>query len=113
MPLFRVLRSLSKRERVIPAGELTDLHWLTDEQRQKLMAVGAVAPIQTPPIAALPGWKTRAAKLITAGIYTVEDALETQVAALADAGGVRHDTAERWLRELREWVVVPPTDSGG
>ena len=101
MPIFRVLKPLSKGfHRVIPAGSVIDINWLEDEQLARLVAVGAVAKIQTPPLAKFPGWKTRAARLSRAGVNGVETFLEADNEWLAERLKLKPSTVERWKNEL-------------
>jgi len=99
MPIFRVLRPLSrKHEVIIKAGTLTDLAWLNGEQQAKLESVGAVSRISAPPLAQVPGWKLRTAKL---GKLDIEGV------------GVQRRTVDKWRAELVDWLTPPQRGGRG
>lgn len=112
MTLYRALRNLSRNERIIPGGTLTELHWLKPEQIDKLIEVGAVAEVATPPLVALPGWKTRAGKFGALNISTAGEFLEADTAFMADTLHLKPETVERWKAEVKGWLTVPATDRG-
>jgi len=112
MTLYRALRNLSRNERIIPDGTLTELHWLNLAQIDKLIEVGAVAEVATPPLVALPGWKTRAPRLGALDINTAGEFLEADSAFVAEQLHLKAETVERWKTEARGWLTVPATDRG-
>jgi len=114
MPIFRVLRPLSrKHEVIIKAGTLTDLAWLNGEQQAKLESVGAVSRISAPPLAQVPGWKLRTAKLGKLDIHTFDDFLERDPDEIAKGAGVQRRTVDKWRAELVDWLTPPQRGGRG
>lgn len=112
MALYRALHNLSKNEKTIPAGTILAFQWLNEAQIDKLISVGAIAPIGTPPLVALPGWKARATKCGKWGIETAEQFLEGDTAHLSDVLHLKPETVERWKTEVLGWLTVPQMDRG-
>lgn len=108
MTIFRVLAPLDaggSRGRIEPeATPLSMLEWLTPEKQEMLVAVGAVAPVATPPLSVLPGFAARATKLARANIATVEDLLTANAADVAEALHTKVETVDRWQAEARAWL---------
>jgi hypothetical protein len=103
MTTYLAIRHLAKGQQIIRSGSTTRLEWLTDEQRQKLVDIGVVRPLVSPPLAELKGWKTRATKLTSLGIETIEEFLEAEVGALTKTLRVRPATVSKWRNELAAW----------
>jgi len=71
-----------------------------------LLRKGDIAPIATPPLTVLPGWKVRAPKLATIGVETVEQFLETDREKIAEVCNVKPQTAVRWGKELEGLLSI-------
>ena len=114
MPMYRVLRTLSRgHDKFVKVGTLTDLAWLKDEQRATLEMVGAVSRISAPPLAQLPGWKLRTAKLGKLDIHTFDDFLERDPDEIAEGVGVQRRTVDKWRAELVDWLTPPQRGGRG
>lgn len=103
MAIYRALKALSG---VAQRGALVRLAHLSADQVAKLVAVGAVAPIASPPLDALPNWKTRAAKLKKLDITDVEQLLEADPATVAAATRLKPETVARWQAEAERFLTV-------
>lgn len=103
MPLYRALSHLSG---VAQRGQLTRLAHLTPEQVATLERAGAVARVASPPLAELPGWKVRAAKLAKVGIHDIEQMIEADSALIAACLRVKPATAARYQEDVRQYLVI-------
>lgn len=108
--LYRAKMLMKKGQRFIARGELTDLGWLDETGKQRLIDIGAVRVEMSPPLAELAGWQTRAKKLAPLGILTIADFLFVPTADLAPALRVKTQTILGWQDQLREWskLTEPP-----
>lgn len=103
MQTYLVLRGLDKGGGIIPAQSRTRLEWLSAEDQARLVEVGAVRPLASPPLTVLAGWKTRAEKLLPLGIETLEQFLEAEVRQIARVMRVKPATVRRWRSEVEAW----------
>lgn len=108
--MYRSKMLLAKGRRFIKRGELTDLKWLNAGGKQRLVKMGAVRKVISPPLAELAGWKTRAKRLEPLGVKTMADFLFLPAAELGQALRVKEETVIGWQDQLREWnrMVEPP-----
>ena len=108
MKIYRAKRSLWRGENKprIEKYQPTLLEWLTEEERQKLVDVGAVAEARLPPLKELPGWSYRGARLENLGISTVGDLLAADNDKLAGELDYKPSTVARWKREVGKLIVV-------
>ncbi len=108
--MYRTKVLMKKGQRFIARGDLTDLGWLDEAKKQRLIEIGAVRVVISPPLAELAGWQTRAKKLIPLGILTMADFLFVPAADLAPALRVKVQTVLGWQDQLREWskMTEPP-----
>lgn len=114
MQTYLVLRDLSKGTEVLTAQSRTRLEWLSEEERAKLVRVGAVRELASPPLTVLAGWQTRAEKLLPLGIETLEHFWEAEVKLIASTMRVKPATVRRWRSEVEAWHTAdgPPVKSG-
>lgn len=105
---YLVLRTLSRGEgKIIPVGSKTDLAWLSEAKRQKLVEVGAVRPVESPPLIELAGWGRRGERLAPLGIETLEDFLAADVQTIRRRLRVKTATVEKWREQLIAWNNAP------
>lgn len=77
----------------------------------KMLASGTLVRVSTPPLDELPGWETRAKLLAKAGIRTVQDLIEADMAELRKATKKTTTTIRRWQTEAKKAIEVsPPKD---
>lgn len=108
--MYRAKMLLVKGARFIEKGELTDLRWLNAAGKQRLIQVGAVREVMSPPLAELAGWQTRAKRLAPLGVKTMADFLFLPADKLGAALRVKEKTALGWQDQLREWSrMVEPS----
>jgi len=111
--MYRALRRLDRgKGKIIEIGKPTRLQWLNSEQIAKLLEVGAVAEIHPPPLAELPGWRTRAKKLKSKGIEDAAQFLASEDAELARALRVKLPTVKRLKADVERWLTVEPGKRG-
>jgi hypothetical protein len=103
MQTYLVLRGLDKGGVIIPPQSRTRLEWLSAEDRAKLVMVGAVRKLASPPLTVLAGWRTRAEKLLPLGIETLEQFWEAEVSLIARTMRVKPVTVRRWRSEVEAW----------
>lgn len=101
--IYRAVQKLSWGDELMPPGAVFPGDRLKAQAAERLLAAGAIAAVQTPPLALVPGWRHRAARL---GDRPVEEVLEMPAADLAGAFGVLPATAERWQRELLDYFAA-------
>jgi len=102
--IYRILQNLSDGT---PRGSLKRMS-LKPETEAVLVMVGAIAPVSAPPLAVLPGWKTRARKL-EGSAFTMADAfLEGDEAVLAKLMDAAPERVKAWKDEIeRLWLAAP------
>jgi hypothetical protein len=108
--LYRVNRDLSTGEK--PGDLVSGTRWRA-EVSARLEVVGAISPLATPPLAVLPGWKTRARVLQAINIVNAATFYETAQTlngreVIAQALKVKVETVERYLAEVTDWLAVKP-----
>ncbi len=113
MKLFRAVQALAWGRRTVARGTVFRGDRLRPEAIVRLLAAGAIAEVSCPPLAVVPGWSRRAARLEPLGLGTVEAVLDANPAALGEVFRVRSPTAERWQRQLEEYMSVPAGPSRG
>ena len=110
--MYRALKSLHRAEgKIIEVGKPTMLEWLTEAQIAKLIERGCVAKLHPPPLAELPGWKTRAKKLESQGITDAAQLLMCDDAKLAKALRVQLAMAKKLKQDVEGWLTVEPKKS--
>ena len=102
--IYRILQRVDKGG---APGSLCRFEWLDAAQGGRLVTVGAIAPVQAPPLAVLPGWTRRAALLRRLGIERADDFLEANADALAPGLKVKPETVQRWQAEVTVQLTVP------
>lgn len=103
---------LSKGSIVIPAGAVIEASTLPPGATDKLLAIGAIAPVSSPPLAELPGWRVRAKKLSMLGITTIADLAEADTERVADHMRVKPGTVKTWKQVLVDtYLTVKGTNS--
>lgn len=103
MTLYRAIHKLSG---IAGRGDLTPLAHLDAEQIAKLMRIGAIAPLAAPPLAELPGWAARSAKLAKVGIQDAGQFLEGDPALLRRVLRVKAEAIERYRASLLDLLIV-------
>lgn len=108
--MYRAKILLAKGRRMIARGALTDLRWLDAAGKQRLVSIGAVRKVISPPLAELAGWKTRAKRLMPLGVNTIADFLFLPAAKLGQVLRVKEKTVIGWQDQLHEWsqMMEPP-----
>jgi hypothetical protein len=104
---YITLKPLDKHGEVIPVQTMTRLDWLNPAQRDRLVQVRAVREVQSPPLAELAGWVTRAGKLDAIGIVTLEQFIDGETKEIAKCLGQKAATVEKWKEELSAWFTQP------
>ena len=106
MALFRVIVRLDRGSTVIQPGSFTRLEWLSPRKQEVLQSVGAVSEVGSPPLAVIPGWKTRAGKLEEVGIEDVVQFIEADAAVICQALDRQPQTIEKYREELLRWMTA-------
>lgn len=106
MPYYRALTDLHFGSQIVRKGTVLQRAF-KESTLQTLITNGAIAPIHTPPLAALPDWATRAAKLVKLDITTAEQFLEADDAAVAKALKVAKPIVQQYKQEIIAlWLTV-------
>lgn len=100
---YYVKKLLSKGQKMINIGSLTTLNWLNKTGIQRLIKMGAVRAVFSPPLSELAGWQTRANRLKPVGVVTIDDFLAVDASDLAKILRTKKETAIKWQDLLRSW----------
>lgn len=103
MPMYQVINNLSKGGEIIPAGTRSTLEEIKPEYKKALLQTGAIREISSPPLTTLAGWKTRAERLRSHDIVTLQEFLEANESDLVRWLGVRLATIKRYKIQLEKW----------
>lgn len=104
MAIYRVLKNLSTGHR---KGDLVDGDQF--KALDILVKVRALAEAKSPPLSELPGWATRAEKLNTIGIVTIQDFLDADMEKVAKLfNHKRTSTSKKWQKEVEQYLRVEP-----
>ena len=110
MPIYRVHRKLSfGHGKIVRPGVYPSLS-IKDEILATLVERGAVSVAFTPPLAELPGWKTRAKRLKTIDIETVEQFVEASETVLSRKLRLKKANVLQLKQELIEEYLTPRED---
>ena len=112
MTLYRVLKPLEKGKNTLYPDTFTRLEWLSRRGKLVLIDVGAVAEVGVPPLAVIPGWKTRAGKLEEVGIENVVQFVEADTDVICRALGRQPKTVEKYRKELLGWMTADAPPGG-
>ena len=112
MALYRARKRLEKGSRIIEVGTFTRLEWLSDRNVAILVSGGSVAEVGAPPLAVIPGWKTRAGKLEEVGIEDVIQFIEADTGVICQALRRQPKTVEKYRKELLGWMTADAADGG-
>lgn len=112
MAIYRVLKPLDTGKRVIQAGCFVRTGEMAEKTLVILAERGAVARIAPPPLAQLPGWKIRSARLAKAGIIDAEQFLEAEEGLLVDALKSKASLIQSWKAEVTHWLTIPQPEGG-
>ena len=112
MALYRVLKPLAKGKSTIYKGTFTQLEWLPKRHINMLINVGAVSEVGAPPLAVIPGWKTRAGKLEEVGIEDVIQFIEADTSVICQALRRQPKTVEKYRKELLGWMTADAAVGG-
>ncbi len=107
MTLYRALTNLSKGEHVIERGSVFLGTMLSEDSRTKLLNLGRIAEASAPPLAAIPNWAARAAKMSKVGITTVEEFITVPDAELAKTLKVSPQLAAEYKTALLSCLKTP------
>jgi len=107
MAIDRVLKSLSKGDRIIPKGSIICDGDLPDANREILRNMGALAIISAPPLVEVPGWKVRANRVEPLGIETADQFIEADNTELRRVFRSSDERIDRWKQELIDWLTIP------
>jgi len=104
--IYRLLNNLTYKDgRQLEQGTLQRLDDLSERVIGILLERGAIAIPQTPPLATLPGWETRARRLErSADIVTIMDLLDADPVRIAAMLHTRADTVKAWQHEAESFL---------
>lgn len=106
-PLYRVSFPIAYKDQVIKVGSLHRLEKCSIEAIEKLTLRGTITEVRAPPLAVLPGWTRRAAKLEKAGIVDAVQFLGADVRQVGQYMRRRPATVEKWKSEVLTWLQAP------
>jgi hypothetical protein len=113
MPLYRLLQNLAFPDRTLPRGSLSRLLGSKPDVIGKLTLKGGIAEVAPPPLAILPGWKLRSAKLAKIGIITAVDFLESADDGILKTMRIGPDVLAKWRTEVEGWLISPVKEQSG
>ncbi len=103
MKTYRALTILRYKGNIIKPG-IARME-LSPDAEAKLIAGGCVATIASPPLAILPGWERRAARLAKHDIEDGLQLMEADAEGLAKLLRIKPATVEAWQEEIETWLV--------
>jgi len=114
MAMYRATRLIKSASRgMIQPGQRTRLEWLPPDDIATLLRKGIVRQEESPDLADLAGWKTRAARLERLQIKTIDEFLEADPDWLAGELHVKQDTIKTWCEQLKTWMTAPSQSRRG
>lgn len=113
--IYRVLRTLERSEHnMISVGSVVVSSDFSEEHIQKLIDVGALSPISSPPLEALEDWS--AIRYLLSGesnsIVTLSDFIETSLEELSRLTTLGKEDILEWKNKAREMLTVAESISG-
>jgi hypothetical protein len=109
--LYRIRTKLliaTNPDRHLEPGTLTNLEWLNERKRERLMKLGKISEASPPPFEALgKKWKGRATRLRKADIGGIVALINADAEELSAKVGVKPKTVIGWQEEARACLVVP------
>lgn len=109
--LYRTLRSLNHDGKRILRDRIISPTWPASTI-DKLLEIGVLARVSTPPLTEIPGWETRAKKLVAHDILNAEQFLEADDVLLAKWLKNKPVTVKRLKTEVNRWLQ-PEKDKDG
>jgi hypothetical protein len=113
MSLYRLLQNLAFPDHTLPRGSLSRMLTSKPDVIERLRSKGGIAEIAPPPLAILPGWKLRSAKLAKIGIVSAVDFLETADDGILKTMRIGPDVLAKWRTEVEGWIIRPVQKSSG
>jgi len=114
MATYRICRRLTvKHGQMLEPGSMSSLDWLDEHGLEVLTERGVISRVQSPPLAVLPGWQTRARKIkeVTGDkIENAEQFLEGDDKTLSELMGVQVRTIKKWKKEVLGWLTIEQDD---
>jgi hypothetical protein len=107
MALYRALNNLDAGKTQIGRGEVFAGERIGDHVLERLLKLGRVALVSAPPLAMLPDWEKRAAKLKKIGVSTVEEFIAGEAGVMAKACLVSAERIGMWKLEVLECLKAP------
>lgn len=103
-----LLRALQNLNIGVRRGELFSSERISERARSILVARGIIAPVNSPPMAAIEGWESRAETLARAGVLTLGDLVLTET-----IDGVEPADLQLWQDEAKAILTVSKKCCGG
>ena len=108
MTMYRTRCDLQVKKDVYYRGSVFDGKLLPEESIRILCEMKKITPVAPPPLAVLPGWKTRSSRLVKYNILTISDFLETPNEDLQEIfTRVKPQTLVKWKNDLEKELIVP------
>ena len=113
MAYYRTHSNLDIKGKMILANTLFDETVLMPETIKILADMGHISRVNFPPLAVLPGWKSRAEKLEAGGMSSADEFLDSDPVKVAKMfRNTNAATVDGWKRALLE-MFTPPTPPAG
>ena len=111
MTVYRALMKLDRGSKgVIQRGQIiVDRGW-KETYIDRLIEVGAVAPISAPPISTLPGWGDSDEVLAGIGVTTADQLLEANDEAIMSALEIDRPQLAKMRADVMGWLTVPESN---
>ncbi len=105
MAMYRVRRKLALGGgKYLPRGLRSELQELKPEVLRKLIELGYIDEVETPPLGILPRFKSRAARLEAVGVRTIEHLIRANAEQLAQQLNLEVTTVKRWQKEAEAYL---------
>lgn len=106
MALYRVLRTLYRKDRTIPAGDFIAGDSYAPKALDKLEEVGAISLLHAPPLSELPGFEGTE-QLAAIGIVNADQLLECNIDETIKRLNIYPSTLRDWCAEVKAWLIAP------
>lgn len=110
MALYRMHRDSVKGNKILKTGQIVSGDTFTEDAIARLLRVGAISRISSPPLSEVYGWEIRSKRMFAIGIDTVEEFLEADTSKVATQLKVSRATVQRLRDELEQLLAPPPRD---
>lgn len=106
MSYYRINNNLTVKDKIIKGNTIYNLD-ISKDKIDKLLSIGVISIISTPPLAFMPLWEMRAETLLKAGVVTGLDFLNSKDKEISSLTGKSIEMIQQWKQDLINDLIVP------